>query len=42
MIQSNVITINEVTSDVAVRVQERLIADDENTVDIKFRKLYRN
>lgn len=35
MLQSNIITINEVTSDVAVKIQEALISDDESITDIK-------
>lgn len=42
MIQSNIITINEITSDIALKVQEELKANDENTINVKFRKLYRN
>lgn len=37
MLQSNIITINEVTSDVAVKIQEKFLNDDENEMDIKFR-----
>lgn len=40
MLQSNIITINEITSDVAVKIQEELIRDDENSAVIKFRKFY--
>ena len=35
MLQSNIITINEVTSDVAVKIQEALMSDDESITDIK-------
>lgn len=42
MLQSNIITINEVTSDIAVKIQEKFLTDDENQVDIKFRELYRD
>lgn len=41
MLQSNIITINEITSDVAVKIQEELVRDDENSATIKFRKFYR-
>jgi len=41
MIQSNIITINEITSDIALKVQEELTKNDESTVNVKFRKLYR-
>lgn len=40
MIQSNIITINEITSDVAVKIQEELIRDDENSAVVKFRQFY--
>ncbi len=42
MLQSNAITINEITSDVAAKIQKELINDDENIADIKLRKLNRN
>lgn len=35
MLQSDIVTINEVTSDVAVKIQEALISDDESITDIK-------
>ena len=42
MLQSNIITINEVTSDVAVKIQEELINSEESTAKIKFRKFFWN
>ena len=36
MLQSNIITINQITSDVAVKIQEKLIQDDESTMTLKF------
>ena len=42
MLQSNIITINEITSDIAARIQEALLNDDESMMNIKFRKLYWN
>lgn len=42
MIQSNIKTINEITSDVAVKIQEGLVTGDESDVIVKFRKFYRN
>ena len=42
MIQSNIITINEITSDIAAKIQDELINNDENSVNVKFRKLYRS
>ena len=41
MLQSNIITINEVTSDVAARIQNELINDNESITEVKFRKLNR-
>lgn len=37
MIQSNIKTINEITSDVAVKIQKKLENSDENKAEIKFR-----
>lgn len=37
MIQSNIKTINEITSDVAVKIQQGLITSDESNVTVKFR-----
>lgn len=42
MLQSNVVTINEITSSVAMKIQSNLSADDESKVNIKLRKFYRN
>ncbi len=42
MLQSNVITINEITSDVAAKIQKELLNDDENIAEIKLRKFSRN
>lgn len=42
MVQSNIIAINEITSDVAVKIQDELIKNDESNVDLKLRKFYRN
>lgn len=42
MLQSNIITINEVTSDVAAKIQKELITDNESEMEIKFRKLNRS
>lgn len=38
MLQSNIITINEITSDIAARIQNSLLNDDESMTNIKFRK----
>ena len=40
MLQSNIVTINEITSSVAVMIQEELTADNEITDKIKFREYY--
>lgn len=42
MIQSNIITINEITSDVAAKIQEELIDDSKNNMSVKLRKFVRN
>lgn len=42
MLQSNIITINEITSDIAVKIQNELIKDDESITKIKLRKFNRN
>ena len=42
MLQSNIITINEVTSDVAAKIQKELINDNESEVEVKFRKFNGN
>ena len=42
MLQSNVITINEITSDVAIKIQQELIKDNEDIIKLKFRQFYRN
>ena len=42
MLQSNIITINEVTSDVAEKIQLALMDDDESMTEVKLRKLNRN
>lgn len=39
MIQSNIIKINEITSSVATKIQDKLINSDESIVTVKFRKL---
>lgn len=41
MLQSNVITINEITSDVAAKIQNELVNDNETITKIRFRKLNR-
>ena len=38
MLQSNIITINEVTSDIATKIQKALLNDNESTMEVKFRK----
>lgn len=40
MLQSNIITINEVTSSVAVKIQEELINSEESIVNVKLRELF--
>ena len=40
MLQSNIITINEVTSSVAVKIQEELINSEESIVKVKLRKFF--
>ncbi len=42
MLQSNVVTINEITSSVAMKIQSNLLEDDESKVNVKLRKFYRN
>lgn len=42
MLQSNIITINEITSDVAARIQNELINDNESIIEVKFRKFNRH
>lgn len=42
MIQSNIVTINEITSDVAVKIQKELINSEESMGEIRFRKYYGN
>lgn len=42
MLQSNIITINEITSDVAAKIQEELIQSEESLGKLKLRKLHRN
>lgn len=39
MLKSNIIAINAVTSDVAVRIQEGFQKDSEGIINLKFRKL---
>lgn len=41
MISANMITINEVISDIPIRIQEDLEKDENNTFTIKLRKLFR-
>ena len=40
MLQSNIVTINAITSDIAVKIQNELISDDNSVVKLKFRKFY--
>lgn len=42
MLQSNIITINEVTSSVAVKIQEELINSEESIIHVKLRKFFRS
>lgn len=42
MLQSNIVTINAITSDVAVKIQNELIKNDESMGNIRLRKYYRN
>ncbi len=42
MLQSNIITINEVTSSVAVRIQEELINSEESIIHVKLRQFFRH
>lgn len=42
MLQSNIITINEITSDVAVKIQNELINSEESMGNIKLRCYYWN
>ncbi|MDE5830346.1 MAG: hypothetical protein K2H53_01260 [Clostridia bacterium] len=42
MLQSNVVTINAVTSDVASKIQRELINDDESIAEIKLRQFNRH
>lgn len=42
MLQSNIITINEVTSSVATKIQEELINSEDSIVNVKLRKLFRS
>ena len=42
MLKSNIISINEVTSDVAVKIQEEFKKDSESKLYISLRKPYRN
>ena len=41
MISANMITINEVISDIPIRIQEDLEKDENNTFTIKLRKFFR-
>lgn len=41
MISTNMITINEVISDIPIRMQEELEKDENNTFNLKLRKPYR-
>lgn len=41
MLQSNIITINEITSDIAAKIQRELIESEESITKLKLRKLYR-
>lgn len=42
MLQSNIITINEITSDVASKIQKELIDSDESITKLKLRKFHRS
>lgn len=42
MLQSNIITINEITSDVAAKIQEELIQSEESLGKLRLRKFHRN
>jgi len=42
MLQSNIITINEITSDVAVKIQNGLIDSEESMGEIRLREYHRN
>lgn len=41
MIKSNIIPINEITSNVAVKIQEEFENSNESTINLKLRKFYR-
>lgn len=38
MLQSNIITINEITSDIAAKIQKEILDDNKNVMVVKFRK----
>lgn len=42
MMQSNIVTVNEIISNITEKIQNALIADDESSAVVKLRKLYRN
>ena len=42
MMQSNIVTINDITSSIAEKIQNALNNDDESIASVKLRKLYRN
>ncbi len=42
MLQSNIIAINEITSDIAIKIQEEFSNKDKSKIYLKLRELYRN
>lgn len=42
MLQSNIIAINEITSDIAIKIQETFESNNKSKIYLNFRKLYRN
>ena len=42
MINANVIPINEITSDIAIKIQEEINRQGSDNVEIALRKFYRN
>ncbi len=42
MLQSNIVTINSITSDIAVKIQENLEQDKDSISSVKLRKFYRS